>query len=45
MFSFKEGDFVFPKEPLLTLKGKIGYMILVEAPILSLLHLSVSSST
>ena len=45
MISFREGEFVFPREPLLTLKGKIGYMILIEAPLLSLLHLTISSST
>lgn len=45
MISFKEGDFVFPKEPILSLKGKIGYLILIEAPTLALLHLSISSAT
>ena len=43
--SCKEGSFIFPREPILTLKGKIGYMILIEAPVLALLHLSISAST
>ena len=43
--SVQEGEFIYPNTPMITLKGKLGFIILMEAPFLSILHLCCSAST